>query len=192
MQDNNRISGNVSLVALLEAILFLSSEPLTVNKLQAVCDVGEQEIVSCLEMLRHSLENNEERGLVLLDTATGFRLGTKPELAAFLEKLWEEEQHISPLLSQAALETLAIIAVKQPLTRLEIEKVRGVNAEKVLESLLKRGLIKISGRKEGLGRPHLYVTTELFLEYFGLKNAGEVENLLEQNDVRQAGFEGPE
>ena len=170
---------SVSLFAILEAVLFLSNEPLTVKKLQEICDAGAQEIISSLEMMRHSLES-KERGLVLLDTATGFRLGTKPELAAFLEKLWEEEQHISPFLSQAALEALAIIAVKQPVTRIEIEKIRGVSAEKVLENLLKRGLIKISGRREGLGRPHLYVTTELFLEYFGLKDPREVENLIEQ------------
>lgn len=182
MQENNKISGSVSLAALLEAVLFLSNEPLTVKKLQGICDVGEQEIVSCLESMSLSLVN-EERGLMLLDTAAGFRLGTKPELAAFLEKLWEEEQHVSPVLSRAALEALAIIAVKQPVTRIEIEKIRGVSAEKVLDNLLKRGLIKISGRKEGLGRPHLYVTTELFLEYFGLKDPGEVENLFEQKEL---------
>lgn len=182
MQDNKKLLGSVSLVALLEAVLFLSNEPLTIKKLQEICDVGTQDIVFSLKKMRLSLES-EERGLILLDTAAGFRLGTKPELAAFMEKLWEEEQHSSSLLSQAALEALAIIAVKQPVTRIEIEKIRGVSAEKVLENLLKRGLIRISGRKEGLGRPHLFVTTELFLEYFGLKDPHEVENLLEQKEL---------
>ncbi|MEW5922076.1 MAG: SMC-Scp complex subunit ScpB [Bacillota bacterium] len=171
---------SISLVAILEAILFLSSEPLTLSKLQEICNVAEREIVNSLEMLRHSLER-PERGLLLLHTAAGFRLGTKPELAAFLEKLWEEEQ-ISPVLSPAALETLAIIAVKQPVTRVEIEKIRGVNVDGVLENLLKRNLIKIGGRREGLGRPHLYITTEYFLQYFGLKGPEELENLLQDSD----------
>lgn len=176
---------DLPLVALLEAILFLSGEPVGMEKLQEVCSATREEISSSLELLQHSLQE-PVRGLILLDTAAGYRLGTKAELAAFLEKLWEEEQ-ISPVLSPAALETLAIIAVKQPVTRVEIEKIRGVNVDGVIENLLKRNLIKLGGRREGLGRPHLYVTTDYFLQYFGLRNTDELEKLLQETDLGSSG-----
>ncbi len=176
--DDKVMGSDIALAALLEAALFLSDEPLTLQKLQKICSgVAEQDILNALEMLRSDLEE-KDRGLLLITTATGYRLGTKPDLAAYLDKLWDEEQ-ISPVLSQASLETLSIIAVKQPVTRIEIEKIRGVNVDGVVENLLKRDLIKISGRREGLGRPHLYATTELFLQYFGLDDPGELEGILE-------------
>ena len=171
------MGNEISLVALLEAALFLSNEPLTLHKLQKISGFAEQEVVHALEVLSCSLKERN-RGLLLISTSTGYNLGTKPELAAHLDKLWDEEQ-ISPVLSQAALETLAIIAVKQPVTRIEIEKIRGVNVDGVIENLLKRDLIKISGRREGLGRPHLYATTELFLQYFALQAPEELEGMLE-------------
>lgn len=175
-KDEDQVN-QISLNALLEAALFLSSEPLTLQKLQKISGATKQEVDSALKMFHCSLEL-KDRGLVLISTVAGYRLGTKPELAPYLDKLWDEEQ-ISPVLSQAALETLAIIAVKQPVTRIEIEKIRGVNVDGVVENLLKRNLIKISGRREGLGRPHLYVTTELFLQYFGLQDPRELERMLE-------------
>ncbi len=171
------MGNEISLVALLEAALFLSNEPLTLHKLQKISGFAEQEVIHALEVLSCSLKERN-RGLLLISTSTGYNLGTKPELAAHLDKLWDEEQ-ISPVLSQAALETLAIIAVKQPVTRIEIEKIRGVNVDGVIENLLKRDLIKISGRREGLGRPHLYATTELFLQYFALQAPEELEGMLE-------------
>lgn len=173
------MGSDVSLVALLEAALFLSNEHLSLQKLQQILDVSEEDVVHALEILRCSLAERE-RGLLLISTATGYNLGTKPELAVYLEKLWDEEK-MSPVLSQAALETLAIIAVKQPVTRVEIEKIRGVNVDGVIENLLKRDLIKISGRREGLGRPHLYATTELFLQYFALTAPEELENMVEKD-----------
>ncbi len=164
----------------MEAILFLSSEPLTSERLQEFCNASEQEISMALEALRCNLAS-PDRGLLLLNTTAGYQLGTKPELAAYLEKLWGEEQ-ISPVLSPAALETLAIIAVKQPVTRNEIEKIRGVSVDGVIENLLKRNLIKIGGRKEALGRPNLYVTTDFFLQHFGLNSLEELHHLLEDNN----------
>ncbi len=178
MNRDEQVWGDeVFLVGLLEAALFLSNEPLTLQKLEKICGVAEQEVIHALEMLRCSLAE-KERGLLLISSATGYNLGTKPELAVHLDKLWDEEQ-ISPVLSQAALETLAIIAVKQPVTRVEIEKIRGVNVDGVIENLLKRDLINIAGRREGLGRPHLYATTELFLQYFALQAPEDLEGMLE-------------
>ena len=102
-------------------------------------------------------------------------MGTAPELAPYLEQAVSEEE--SGRLSTAALETLAIIAYKQPLTRLEIESVRGVRCEHILDNLLKRKLIRVSGRKEGPGRPLVYATTQDFLRFFGLKDLSELPPL---------------
>lgn len=176
--DHNDLDKDINIQALLEGVLFLSSEPLTLQKLQRICGATEQVVVDALKALRNKLEH-EERGLLLLSSQHGYHLGTKPELAAYLSRLWDDEQ-ISPVLSQAALETLAIIAVKQPVTRVEIEKIRGVNVDGVIENLLKRNLIKISGRREGLGRPHLYATTDYFLQHFGLQDPKELENMIEK------------
>jgi segregation and condensation protein B len=115
------------------------------------------------------------RGLQIVETAGGFQMGTVPELAPYLERAFSED--VSSNLSTAALEALAIIAYKQPVTRIEIESIRGVRSEHVLENLLKRKLIKISGRKEGPGRPLLYGTTTDFLKYFGLKELADLPPL---------------
>ncbi|MDO9535928.1 MAG: SMC-Scp complex subunit ScpB [Bacillota bacterium] len=169
-----------TIMAIIEAALFLSAEPLSLEKLSQICQVSVNEIKDSLNKMKLNLEN-EERGLVLLETPGGFQLGTRPEAAAFVETLFEEDYFSTPL-SQAALETLAIIALKQPVTRVEIEKLRGVQAEGVIENLLKRGLIEIKGRKEGLGRPFLYGITDEFIQYFGLKNPEELENLRKDLD----------
>jgi segregation and condensation protein B len=164
-----------SVMAIIEAALFLSAEPLNLTKLSQICQVSVNETKDALNKMKLNLED-EDRGLVILETPGGFQLGTRPEAAAFLEKLFEEDYFSTPL-SQAALETLAIIALKQPVTRVEIEKLRGVQAEGVIENLLKRGLIEIKGRKEGLGRPFIYEITNEFLQYFGLKDPQDLENL---------------
>lgn len=171
----------ISIAAVIEAALFLSSEPLSLAKMKKICEATEKEINNALKELKAELEE-EKRGLVLLETPEGYQLGTKPEVAGYLEKLFDEDSSAVPL-SQAALETLAIIACKQPVTRMEIENIRGVKAEGVIDNLLKRGLIQVSGRKEGLGRPFLYSTTDIFLQYFGLKDLTEIEPLKEELDT---------
>ena len=163
-------------MAVLEAVLFLSNEPLSLEKLSYICGISDKEIKKLLNKFKQELEK-EERGLVLLETPQGYQLGTKPEIAAFVERMFAEEGYSHAPLSQAALETLAIIAVKQPVTKLEIERIRGVKVEGVLENLLKRGLIKVTGRKESLGRPILYGVTEDFFKYFGIKDMDELEEL---------------
>lgn len=164
--------------ALIEAVLFLSQEPVTVKMLQEICSTGPEEIAKALQKLRSALQKTD-RGLTLLETEAGFRLGTKPELAPLLNKLLEEEHSLAPL-TQAALETIAIIAIKQPVTRVEIEHIRGVKADGVIENLLKRGLIQIAGRKEVPGKPFLYNTTDEFLHYFGLADLAEIEHLAKE------------
>jgi len=164
----------LSTLALLEAVLFISHKPLSIEQLSQVCQVSSLEMKNTVRALKLVLEQ-EDRGLVLLERSEGYQLGTKPEAAGFLEKLFTEDYPEAPL-SQAALETLSIIAFKQPVTKIEIEKIRGVNVDSVMENLLRRNLIKVGGRKEGIGRPLLYNTTPEFLRYFGLKDLTELKS----------------
>ncbi|NLC11590.1 MAG: SMC-Scp complex subunit ScpB [Firmicutes bacterium] len=157
----------INITAIIEGALFLSSEPLPVVKIAKLCNCTVEEIKKQVALLQKKYDK-EDSALTILETQDGYLLGTKPMLANYLAKLYEEK--LSPFLSQAALETLAVIAYKQPVTRPEIEKIRGVNSEAVLENLLKRKLIKTAGRRDVPGRPLLYATTDNFLRYFGLKS----------------------
>ncbi len=168
----------MSILAILEAGLFVSSEPLSLDQLKKICEATEKEVLDALERMKANLQA-QDRGLVLLETPEGYQLGTKPEVASSIEKMFEEEQLTSPL-SQASLETLVIIATRQPVTRVEIESIRGVKADGVIDNLMKRGFIEITGRRESLGRPFLYRTTEEFLRYFGINNLAELESFFKQ------------
>ena len=157
-----------------EALLFLSEEPIKKDRIAVVLSTSVDEAVNLVEELKKDFEE-DRRGLQIFETAGGFQMGTLPELAPALERAFSED--VSSNLSTPALEALAIIAYKQPVTRIEIESIRGVRSEHVLENLLKRKLIKISGRKEGPGRPLLYSTTVDFLKYFGLKDLSDLPSL---------------
>lgn len=169
---------------LIEALLFLSEEPVKADRIATMLSISPNDAAKLTGELRQDL-NDAGRGLQVIETAGGFQLGTRPELAPYLEKAFSED--VSSNLTAAALEALAIIAYKQPVTRIEIESIRGVRCEHVLDNLIKRKLIKITGRKEGPGRPLLYSTTPDFLKYFGLMDLKELppldlENKLEQSE----------
>ncbi len=181
----------------IEAVLFLTEEPLKADRIATILATSLGEAENLLQELKNDLAA-ANRGIQIVETATGFQMGTVPELAPFLERAFSED--VSSNLSTAALEALAIIAYKQPVTRIEIESIRGVRCEHVLENLLKRKLIKISGRKEGPGRPLLYGTTADFLKYFGLKELADLpvlevefeaktEDYIEANADQQASIE---
>lgn len=159
---------------IVEALLFLSEEPLKSDKMAIVLSISPEEIDKLVLELKKDLSDNK-RGLQVYEAAGGYQMGTLPELAPYIEKAFSED--VSSNLSTAALEALAIIAYKQPVTRIEIESIRGVRSEHVLENLLKRKLVRISGRKEGPGRPLLYSTTPDFLKYFGLKELSDLPTL---------------
>ncbi len=161
---------------LIEAILFLNEDPVRLEKLADILELPREETREIVAELQHDLAA-ASRGIRIFEVAGGYQLGTPPELAGDLERAIGEEGGGS--ISNAALETLAIIAYKQPVTRAEIESIRGVKCEHVLENLLKRRLIRISGRKEGPGRPLMYSTTPDFLKYFGLKELKELPPLEE-------------
>lgn len=158
---------------IIEGLLFVAGEPLTVKKMAEMLELDEENLFLLLEQLRDEYDK-AERGIMVIEVAGGYQFATRPEIAPYIEKLYKPQPSA---LSQAALETLAIIAFKQPITRLEIEVIRGVKVDSALHTLLERKLVKEMGRKEGLGRPILYGTTVDFLRQFGLKDIGDLPGL---------------
>ncbi len=128
-----------------------------------------------MEEMKQDYDHDENRGISIVQLAGTFQLATKKQNAAYLKKLVESPGNSH--LSQAALETLAIIAYKQPITRIEIEEIRGVKTERPLQTLIAKALIKETGRAEGPGRAYLYGTTKEFLDYFGLRSLEELPPL---------------
>lgn len=166
--------------AALEAILFLSVEPVTLTQLAHVVGTDEARTHTLLEQLGAELEA-AHRGLQLVTIAGGYRLVTKPEVAEVVRRY--KQITLAVRLSKAGLETLAIIAYKQPVLRTEIEAIRGVDCAGVLKTLLDYRLVKIVGRRDVVGRPIVYGTTREFLEYFGLKDLTELPTLKEFEEL---------
>jgi len=159
----------------LEALLFVNGDPLSLKRIAEILEVDQENVKLLLAQLIQDM-NQQERGLTIIEVAGGYQLCTKPHLAGFLEKLVQIREN---KLSIPALETLSIIAFKQPITKQEIEAIRGVRVDKVLANLLERNLIKELGRKEAIGRPIIYGTTEVFLKCFGLKSLEDLPELPE-------------
>jgi segregation and condensation protein B len=167
--------GLIEWKAIVEALLFASGdEGLSLKQLTVVLELEEQEVTDILEELSQSYKGNE-RGIELVVVAGQYQLTTKKDHAIYLKRLVEAPVNAS--LSQAALETLAIVAYRQPITRTEIEEIRGVKTERPIQTLVAKILIKEVGRAEGTGRAILYGTTKEFLEYFGLKSIKELPPL---------------
>lgn len=160
--------------AVLEVLLFLSGEPITLPSIKDVTELPESEIKRLMdELIAQYKEQNT--GLLIVEIANGYQMVTNPEYAEWVRKF--KNIHMSSRLSLPALETLAIIAYKQPIIRAKIEQLRGVNSDSAIRTLLERRLIKVMGRKEAPGRPFLYGTTKEFLHYFGLKDLTELPTL---------------
>ena len=153
------------LAKIIEAILFVSGEPVQLGAVARALDVTELEVSAAADELASDYDYNR-RGICLKRFGSHIQLSTRPDYAPQIEKLLQPIQKQS--LSQAALETLAVVAYKQPVTRLDIEAVRGVKCDYSVQSLMNKGLIEEVGRKETLGRPILYGTTDAFLSHFGL------------------------
>ena len=161
----------------IEALLFSSGKPLTASEIKkAVSGVSAREIQEAITELREEYER-EKRSFELIEIAGGWQMVTRKAYAAWLTRL--EQQKKARQATQSALETLAILAYKQPVTRAEIETLRGVDVSAVLSTLLERGFIKITGKKEVAGRPFLYGTTDKFLEHFGLKALVDLPQIAE-------------
>lgn len=157
----------------LEAVLFAAGEPISVAELAAVMQLEKPQVWELLSSLEQ-MYKEENRGLMLRQTADAWQLVTKPVYYNMLLNLGQKKD---VKLSNAALETLAIIAFKQPVTRAEMEAVRGVKVDGVLNTLLDLGLVEETGRKKALGSPILYATTSKFLTVFGLKDLKDLPEL---------------
>jgi segregation and condensation protein B len=177
---------SAELKAILEALIFASPEPLTPKALYKILDSEPKEDVqAALEELKQDYER--PGGLQLVEVAGGYQIVTRQDLHEWVRRLFHERT--TQKLTVQALETLAVIAYKQPLTALEVSEIRGVNTSGVLNTLLERHLIKIIGRKQVVGRPFLYATTKEFLIRFGLNDLGELPKV---EDMAEAlGFEPP-
>ncbi|MFP4056314.1 MAG: SMC-Scp complex subunit ScpB [Candidatus Brocadiia bacterium] len=152
----------------LEALLFAANEPLTTRRIRDIVgEVDGHAVRRAAEELQREYAE-ARRGIQIEELAGGFRLLSNRDYAPYVEQLHKRETHAR--LSQAALETLAIVAYKQPIHRADIEAIRGVQVDAILRSLQDRGLIRVVGRADVLGRPFLYGTTRRFLEAFGLKS----------------------
>lgn len=172
-----------ALVAAVEALLLVTSEPLSARTLADLLEVTPVAVKNAITALAYRLTATES-GLMVVEIAGGYQLGSRPEHAAIIEKMLHEVRRVR--LSVASLETLAIVAYRQPVTRNEIETIRGVNIDGVMKTLLERELIKILGKKDEPGRPLLYGTTETFLLLFGLKSLADLPPLSEFDEIARA------
>lgn len=157
----------------LEAVLFASGEPITVQQLADALTVETAQVYTALEELEKQYNENEARGLMIRHVNEGVQLVSKPD---YFEATSRMEKHREVKLSNAALETLAIIAFKQPVTRADMEQIRGVKVDGVVNTLLDLGLIDEAGHKKTIGNPLLYKTTDKFLTTFGLNSLAELPN----------------
>lgn len=161
----------VELSKVIEAILFVSGEPVEQAELEKALEVTSMELTAALDELENDFER-EKRGIRLLRFGDHVQLGTRPDYAPYVERLLQPIQ--KQTLSQAVMETLAVIAYKQPVTRGEIEAIRGVKCDYSVQSLVNKRLICEVGRKETLGRPILYGTTDEFLRHFCISSLDEL------------------
>jgi segregation and condensation protein B len=167
----------------LECLLFVAETPLPRKRLAELLQASEKEVQRWLEQLRERLDGT---GLQVVEMAGGYRLATRPEYAAFVERYWRPP----PVrLSQAALEVLAIIAYRQPITRVEVDALRGVGSHSAVRTLLEHGLIEPCGRKPAPGRPILYRTTTKFLDVFGLRDLSDLPEVAEDLGWKEEGTE---
>jgi segregation and condensation protein B len=161
----------------IEALLFASDAPLPTSRLSALTKA------QSIGMIKEAIESlarfykEHSRSFEIVEIAGGYQIATLPEFAPVISQLFKSRRKAR--LSQAALETLAIIAYKQPINRLDIEAIRGVNCDGVISTLIERELITVSGRGDGVGRPYLYSTTRQFLEYLGLKDYRDLPSIEE-------------
>lgn len=176
--------------SVIEALIFASEDSISASELiKAIkgidgedIQISSSDIENCVEELNSKYEN-KSLSIKIIKISNGFLFATKPEYAKYVGYLSSEKS--KRRLSQAALETLSIIAYKQPITKPEIESIRGVNSDYMLNTLLEKDLIAISGRAETIGRPLLYVTTNEFLKYFGLNNISDLPKPREIDEIMQ-------
>jgi segregation and condensation protein B len=167
----------------IESIIFVSERPVSLKELSRIFpDNNKKELKESISKLIAEWRQLN-RGITLEEVSEGYQFRSKPEYSVFIAKYKNEKPF---RLSRAALEVLSIIAYKQPITKIEVDYIRGVDSSGVFGVLLERGYVKISGRKEVLGRPFIYETTDEFLETFGLNNLNDLPTLKELEEIEQS------
>jgi segregation and condensation protein B len=185
-EESQVVAVSAEVKAVVEALIFASPDPVTPKMLfRLLNDEPKEDVTAAIAALKADYENRP--GLQMVEVAGGYQIVTRPDLHEWVRRLFHERS--SQKLTVQGLETLAVIAYKQPITALEITEIRGVNTSGVLSTLLERHLIKIVGRKNVVGRPFLYATTKEFLIRFGLN---ELKDLPKIEDMAEAlGFDPP-
>lgn len=168
------LSRNIRIKSVIESLLFVTGEPLPLKDISTYLELEEKKVVDILEEMAKEY-SDESRGISLISINGAYQFVTKQENSHYIQKLLKKNRKQS--LSQASIESLAIIAYKQPITRIDIDEIRGVKSESALQKLSEKGLIKEVGRLEVPGRPILYGTTDEFLRQFGLKTLKELPSL---------------
>lgn len=176
--------GRENLKAVLECMLFVSPQPLSVKRVSESLHEEELDVEAAVHELRLDYGG---RGLQILRIAGGYQMCTRPEYSEYISALLMPDR---TRLSRAALETAAIIAYRQPITQPEIDAIRGVNSDGVVKTLLERNLVKQVGRKETVGRPILYATSDEFLNHFGLNDLSELPELGDVKALEERSTEG--
>ena len=177
---------DAQLRGILEGLIFVSETPLTLDRMKEVLGVQKRDLQRLLSEMMEDYRR-ADRGFLLTEVAEGFQFRTRPEHSAWIKKLKKVK---TTALSQPALETLAIVAYRQPVVRMDIEKVRGVDSGGVLHTLLEKKLIKIIGKKDVPGKPLVYGTSRKFLEVFGLKDLSELPTLKDLEGLGPPSVEG--
>jgi segregation and condensation protein B len=169
-----------NLKAIIESLLFVAETPLKIEKIKSVLEIADRQAIrDALTSLAEEYESTK-RGFFLAEVAGGFQVRTRPEYSQWVRRLKETRP---ARLSRAAMETLSIVAYKQPVLRSDVEYLRGVDCGGTIRTLLERGLIRILGRKDLPGRPIIYGTTRKFLELFDLKDLNELPSLKDLTDL---------
>lgn len=173
------LTGNDERVkGIIEGILFAAGDPIAVRELGEIIGIDQRQLKRIIKEMMLEYEK-DYRGIYIVEFNDKIQLSTKAEYSQYIKRLIKFETRQN--LSQAALETLAIVAYKQPITKSDIDEIRGVRSDRAVATLLERNLIKEAGRLEATGRPILYSTTDEFLKYFGFKNIEELPELIEFN-----------
>lgn len=171
--------------SIIESLLFVSGEPLDIKNIASIIECSTKFTKELLVEMMDKYQE-EHRGIKIINNDDKYSLVTKPINSDYIEKLLGTNSRQS--LSQAALETLSIIAYKQPITRIDVDEIRGVKSDRAISNLIEKGLIKECGRLDVPGRPILYGTTEEFLKYFGLQSIGEMpglDDIISEMDIEE-------
>ncbi len=181
MEDQNQIK------SVIEALLFINEKPLSLEQGKEVLEGLDITVIRDLLSQLKSEYEQRNSGVRIVEVAGGYQMITSEDCAAYVKKFYKLRH--KERLSGPSLETLAVIAYKQPVTRLEIESIRGVNVDGVINTLLEKSLIRIAGRKDVMGRPFVYGTTRQFLEYFGLKSLEDLPKMEDFSSLPQPSAE---